>query len=85
MAILAPVRSRVTTGTGRVRESMDETGTERVQRRAAHLLPEEVAAGSDDTQAQAGSILGDSDSREEYREPTPDLRIEHRTSEDTAE
>jgi hypothetical protein len=64
---------------------MDEPTAERVQRRAGHLLPEERAAGSDDSEQQAASILADSDAREEYAEPTPDLRIDHRTSEDTVD
>lgn len=57
---------------------------ERVRSRAAELLPEEQAAGSDDPEAQAAAVLRDSDDREEYREPTPGLRIDHRTSEETA-
>lgn len=57
---------------------------DRVRDRAAELLPEELAAGSDDPQAQAEAVLRDSDDRERYREPTPDLRIDHRTSEEAA-
>ncbi|GAA0722104.1 hypothetical protein Drose_08300 [Dactylosporangium roseum] len=57
---------------------------DRVQDRAALLLPEELAAGSDDPQAQAEALLRDSDDREKYRETTPDLRIEHRTSDEAA-
>ncbi|GAA2617671.1 hypothetical protein GCM10010399_55790 [Dactylosporangium fulvum] len=56
---------------------------ERVHDRAA-LLPEELAAGSDDPKAQAEALLRDSDDREKYRETTPDLRIEHRTSDEAA-
>ena len=48
------------------------------------LLPEELAAGSDNPEAQAAAVLQDSDDREEYRETAPDLRIEHRTSEEAA-
>ncbi|WP_432986813.1 hypothetical protein [Dactylosporangium sp. CA-233914] len=44
------------------------------------LLPEELAAGSDDPRAQAEAVLRDSDDREQYRETAPDLRIEHRTA-----
>jgi len=59
---------------------MDE---DRVRRRADHLLPEERAAGSDSADEQAANILADSDAREAYAEPTADLRIEHRTSDET--
>ncbi len=38
----------------------------------AHLLPEELAAGSDDPQAQAEAILADSDARTEDPERTRD-------------
>ncbi|WP_422769069.1 hypothetical protein ACN28C_20070 [Plantactinospora sp. WMMC1484] len=41
----------------------DETG-DRVENRAAHLLPEERAAGSDDPEAQAEAVLAESDRRE---------------------
>jgi hypothetical protein len=50
----------------------------------SELLPEELTAGSDDPNAQAEAVLEDSDDREAYRETTPDLRIEHRTSEEAA-
>jgi hypothetical protein len=56
---------------------------ERISDRA-DLLPEERAAGSDDPQAQAAAVLQDSDDREEYRETAPDLRIEHRSSDEAA-
>jgi len=58
---------------------------DRTDQRAADLLPEERAAGSDDPQAQAAAVLRDSDDREQYRETTPDLRIEHRPPEEAAE
>lgn len=64
---------------------MHEPMAERIRRRAEHLLPEEQAAGSDDTEMQAASILADSDAREEYVESTPDLRIDHRRSEETVD
>jgi hypothetical protein len=64
---------------------MSEPEPERVQRRSAHLLPEERAAGTGDPAAQAEQILADSDSREAYREPAPDLRIDHRRSEETVD
>ena len=62
---------------------MNEPASDRVQDRAAHLLPEELVAGSDDPQAQAEQILNDSDAREAFDESTPDLRIDHRQSTDT--
>jgi hypothetical protein len=64
---------------------MDKPTADRVQQRAQHLLPEERAAGSDDAEKEAASILADSDAREKYAEPTPDLRIDHRTSEETVD
>jgi hypothetical protein len=36
----------------------------------AHLLPEEIAAGSDDPQRQAEAILEDSDERTDHPEET---------------
>src|SRR5512138_3826098 len=42
---------------------------DRVGRRAAELLPEELAAGSADPRAQAEAILADSDRREDAPEP----------------
>ncbi|MEU7866185.1 hypothetical protein [Dactylosporangium sp. NPDC049140] len=56
---------------------------ERIRDRA-ELLPEELAAGSDDPEAQAVAVLQDSDDREDYRESAPDLRIEHRTADEAA-
>jgi hypothetical protein len=56
---------------------------ERVERRAADLLPEELAAGSDDPQAQAEAILGDSDVREADPASAPDSFLERRTSAQT--
>lgn len=64
---------------------MTDPESDRVRRRSERLLPEERAAGSDDAEAQAASILADSDAREAYAEPTPDLRIDHRRSEETAD
>ncbi|MBF9129625.1 hypothetical protein I0C86_11715 [Plantactinospora sp. S1510] len=43
---------------------MSERTSDRVENRAAHLLPEERAAGSDDPREQAEAILADSDRRE---------------------
>ena len=49
---------------------MRETpGTDRVNERAA-LLPEELAAGSEDPEAQAEAILAESDERVSHPEQT---------------
>jgi hypothetical protein len=52
---------------------------ERIESRAAHLLPEERTVGSDDPEAQAEAILVESDVREER--PAATTR-EHRSSEE---
>ena len=57
---------------------------DRVDQRAA-LLPEEIAAGSDDPRAQAEAILGDSDVREADQRAAPDTVLEERTSSDTVD
>jgi hypothetical protein len=63
---------------------MDHDSTdERVEQRAAELLPEELAAGSADPQAQAAAILDDSDLREGDLDAAPDTFVEHRTSSQT--
>lgn len=54
-----------------------EPAPERVQQRAHELNPEELAAGSDDPQAQAEAILADSDARTERPEETK--RASHQT------
>ncbi|HET9059652.1 MAG TPA: hypothetical protein VFN61_07000 [Acidimicrobiales bacterium] len=56
-------------------------GTERVEQRAAEMLPEE--RGSDDPQAMARAVLADSDQRQADREAAPGSVVEHRRSEDT--
>jgi hypothetical protein len=61
----------------------DRTEHERAERRAADLLPEELAVGSDDPQAQAEAILEDSDLREGVPDGAPDSFVEHRTSAQT--
>jgi len=58
---------------------------ERVRHRADDLLPEELAAGSDDPRAQARAILADSDEREYDPEAAPDTVTEHRTSADATD
>jgi hypothetical protein len=62
---------------------MDTDSEDRVERRAADLLPEELAVGSDDPQAQARAILDESDIRESDPESAPDSFIERRTSAQT--
>jgi|1185.fasta_scaffold1048045_1 hypothetical protein len=52
---------------------------DRIEQRAAELLPEERAAGSADPRAQAEAILADSDQREDAPEP-----VENRRSDETA-
>ena len=54
---------------------------ERIDHRAADLLPEERAAGgSADPEAQAQAILADSDERTADLEAAPDTLLEHRSS-----
>ncbi|MEQ4305146.1 hypothetical protein ABNF97_27830 [Plantactinospora sp. B6F1] len=43
---------------------MSEEPSDRVENRAAHLLPEEQSVGSDDPEAQAEAVLAESDGRE---------------------
>lgn len=62
---------------------MSEPTDDRVDSRAAGLLPEERAAGSDDPRAQAAEILRESDIREYDLEAAPDSFVEHRRSEQT--
>jgi hypothetical protein len=47
---------------------------DRTDQRAAGLLPEERAAGSDDPRAQAEAILADSDRRADRPEPDEERR-----------
>ena len=58
---------------------------ERVRRRADELLPEELAAGSDDPEAQAAAVLADSDEREHDPLAAPDTVLERRTSADATD
>ena len=62
--------------------SVPGNGEDRVEQRAAELLPEELAVGSADPEAQAEAILDDSDEREAGLSG-PDSFVEHRTSEQT--
>jgi hypothetical protein len=59
----------------------DPAADARIARRAAALLPEEAAPGSDDPDAQAKVILEESDERSN-REAAPDSFVEHRTSDE---
>jgi hypothetical protein len=57
----------------------------RVEERAAELLPEEKAAGSDDPEAQAEAILAESDIRQADRDAAPGNQVvEKRRSDETA-
>jgi hypothetical protein len=56
---------------------------DRIDQRAADLLPEERATGSADPTAQARAILADSDEREGDLEAAPDTVLEHRRSDQT--
>ncbi len=56
---------------GRRVQAMSEADAERIGDRA-DLLPEELAAGSDDPEAQAEAILADSDRRTDQPEQTRD-------------
>jgi hypothetical protein len=60
---------------------VNESTDERVDSRAADLLPEERAVGSDDPRAQAAAILRESDIREHDLTAAPDSFVEHRASE----
>jgi hypothetical protein len=61
----------------------DHDDESRIERRAARLLPEERAAGSDDPRAQAAAVLAESDRREADPQAAPDSFLERRTSEQT--
>ncbi|MBO4210594.1 hypothetical protein [Micromonospora echinofusca] len=61
----------------------DQIDHGRVDSRADHLLPEELAVGSDDPHAQAEAILAESDLREGEPGTAPDTFLERRTSDQT--
>lgn len=65
------------------RSAMSDVSDDRIDQRAADLLPEEQVTGSADPQAQAAAILADSDAREADLEAAPDSFLEHRTSAQT--
>ena len=64
---------------------MEPQDEDRVRNRAAELTPEELAAGSEDPQAQAEAVLADSDERTEVPGAAPDTVLERRSSEDAAD
>lgn len=59
---------------------MSSSSKDRVEQRAAELLPEERRAGSADPRSQAEAILSDSDEREADLDAAPDSFLEHRTA-----
>jgi hypothetical protein len=63
---------------------MSFSSDERVEQRAAELLPEERSVGNADPQAQADAILAESDEREADLDAAPDSFLEHRTAEQAA-
>jgi len=63
---------------------MSSSSYDRVEQRAAELLPEERSAGSEDPQAQAEAVLAESDEREADVDAAPDSFLEHRTAEQAA-
>ena len=62
----------------------DQPTDDRTAARAAELLPEEEAVGSDDPEAQAEAILAESDERQTDRDAAPDAVVERRTSDEVA-
>jgi hypothetical protein len=56
---------------------------DRVERRAADLLPEEAVTGSADPEAQAAAILAESDERENDPGAAPGTFLEHRAADQT--
>ena len=54
----------------------------RVRSRAASPLPEEMAAGTDEAEAQAEAIIEESDERQNERDAAPEAPIERRTSDE---
>jgi hypothetical protein len=62
-----------------------DTDNARVKSRADSLLSEEVAAGTDDAEAQAAAILQESNERAGDSVHPPGPAVERRKSEDTVE
>ena len=61
-----------------------EPDHQHVEQRAA-LLPEELAAGSADPQAQAEAVLAESQDRTEHPDPDASTQSDRRTSDDAAD
>ena len=64
-------------------EENERIDDERVETRAANLLPEEERVGTEDPEAQAEQILEESDIRSLDRNAAPTSYVEHRTSDET--
>jgi len=62
----------------------DAEAVERHVESRAELLPEELAAGSDDPQAQAEAILAESVERTEHPDADASSQSRHATSEEAA-
>jgi hypothetical protein len=56
----------------------DDEGTEHLR----PPLPEERVAGTEDAEAQAGTLMEDSEERLADRDAAPGSRVEHRSSEE---
>lgn len=65
-------------------DAPDEDAAERHVESRAELLPEELAAGSDDPQAQAEAILAESLERTEHPDADASSQSRHATSEEAA-
>ena len=79
----APMDEPAGTGyRGSVSNAHDEPPADAVAERA-ELLPEELAAGSDDPQAQADEILQESAERTEHPDPDTSAQSGRRRSDET--
>ena len=65
-------------------DAPDAEAVERHVESRAELLPEELAAGSDDPQAQAEAILAESLERTEHPDADASSQSRHATSEEAA-
>ncbi len=65
-------------------DAPDPEAVERHVESRAELLPEELAAGSDDPQAQAEAILAESLERTEHPDADASSQSRHSTSEEAA-
>ncbi len=66
-------------------DAPDPEAVERHVESRAELLPEELAAGSDDPQAQAEAILAESLERTEHPDADASSQSRHATSEEAAQ